>query len=277
MSHKETFEIWKLPDVLLYLIVEFVVPPTERAFFFTHKIALLNKFCAKAILEEEKSAGLWDLVLSGDYGIQQNKNNQGTKRSSKRLRRRPVETVRDAHNLLKDNTEIAYFYVWELSAASSARNSLSRSKLAGILNEYGPLLMINRTQSSGGTFLVNVCCARNVSKPTILHCVQELVERRGALVNCKTNESPSSMLTALSVAAARGLPKVVEYLLDKGAEQSVHCCGRFRLSTNSKKTQKCSGTPLEFATIMLDAEQAEGASNHELLDLRRCVKLLRTN
>ena len=82
-----------------------------------------------------------------------------------------METVRDAHNLLKDNTEIAYFYVWELSAASSARNSLSRSKLAGILNEYGPLLMINRTQSSGGTFLVNVCCARNVSKPTIFYIV----------------------------------------------------------------------------------------------------------
>ena len=271
------FEIWRLPDVLLYSIGQFVVPPTQRAFFFTQKIALLNKASMKAILEEEKST-LWDMVLAGDYSIYKNNNSQRSKRASKRLRRSPVDQVREAHRLLRDNTEIAYFYLWELSSSStSSKNSLSRSKLCGILNEYGPLLMLNKTQSSGGTFLVEVCRARNVSKNTILHCVQELVERRGALVNLKTNESSSSYLTALCVAAARGLPKVVEYLLNKGADRQACCSGRFRLSTNSKKTQRCTGTPLQFATSMLCAEQTGGASNQDLSDLKRCVKLLKNN
>ena len=274
ISGTEPFEIWTLPDVLLYSIGQFVVPLTERASFFVHKIALLNKSSMKVILQEEDKSTLWDMVLAGDYGIHQN-NSQRSKRASKRLRRSPIEQVKEAHRLLRDNTEIAYFYLWELSSSStSGKNSLSRSKLCGILNEYGPLLMLNKTQSSGGTFLVEVCRARNVSKNTILQCVQELVERRGALVNLKTNESSSSYLTSLCVAAARGLPKVVEYLLKKGADRQVCCSGRFRLSTNSKKTQRCTGTPLQFATSMLYAEQAGGASDHDLSDLKRCVKLL---
>jgi hypothetical protein len=266
-----TFEIWELPDVLLFQISEFIVPKTERVSFFCHKLAVLNKASYKSILEEEKSVGLWDLVLYGDYGVASSR--QDSRRTSKRLKRSPVDQVRDAHKLLKDNTEIAYFYLWELSSRSG-KNSLTRAKLCGILNEYGPNLMMNKTLSSGGTFLVEVCRARNVSKQTIFQCAQELVERRGALVNLKTNESSNSSLTALCVAATRALPRVVNYLLSKGARLDIPCSARFRLSTNSKKSLRCVGTPLEFASNMLNAEKAEGATNQELADLNRCIKLL---
>jgi hypothetical protein len=269
-----TFEIWKLPDVLLYQISEFIAPPTERSTFFCHKMAVLNKASYKSILEEEKSVLLWDLVLAGDYGVSSNR--QGKRRTSKRLKRCPVDQARDAHKLLKDNTEIAYFYLCELSSTSTGAN-LTRSKLRGILDEYGPHLMINKIVSSGGAFLVEVCRARKVNKITILHCVQELVERRGALVNLRTKESSNSSLTALCVAAVRGLPKVVHYLLSKEARPDIPSSASFRLSTNSRKSLRCVGTPLEFANAMLDAEKAQGATNQELADLQRCIKLLTKN
>jgi hypothetical protein len=137
--------------------------------------------------------------------------------------------------------------------------------------------MINKIVSSGGAFLVEVCRARNVKKITILQCVQELVERRGALVNLRTTESSNSSLTALCVAAVRGLPKVVEYLLSKAARPDIPGSARFRLSTNSRKSLRCVGTPMEFANAMLVAETAEGATNQELADLQRCIKLLTKN
>lgn len=267
-----TFAIWELPDVLLYHIGKFIAPPTERSSFFCHKVAVLNKACYKSILEEEKSVVLWDLILAGDYGVNPNRRDS-QRRKSKRLKRCPVDQVRDAHKLLKDNTEIAYFYLWEVSSTTAGKG-LTRSTLRGILNEYGPNLMINKTLSSGGTFLVEVCRARNVNKITVLHCVQELVEQRGALVNLRTNESSNSSLTALCVAAARGMPKVVEYLLSKAASPEITCSARFRLSTNSRKSLRCVGTPLEFASAMLDAEKLEGATNQDLVDLTLCIKLL---
>jgi hypothetical protein len=268
-----TFAVWELPEVLLYHVASFVAPQTERASFFCHKIAPLCKASLKAILEEDKSIVLWDLVLSGDYGVEHG-NRKTQRRSCKRLRRSPVDQVRDAHKNLVDNTEIAYFYLWELSYAST-KNCLTKSKLCGILNEYGPNLMLNKTVSSGGTFLVEVCRARHTTQSTILHCVQELIERRGASIDVPTNESANSILSALCVAAVRAMPKVVEYLLSKGASQDIRCNARFRLYTNPKKSVRCADvTPLEFAKAMLDAERAEGASEQDLRDLNRVIKLL---
>ena len=272
-STKNVFEVWELPEALLYHIATFLAPAAERAGILCHKIAPLCKASSKAILEEQKSIVLWDMVLSGDYGIDPGKRNS-QRRSCKRLRRSPVDQVRDAHKLLRDNTEIAYYYLWEL-CNSSAKNGLSKSKLCGILNEYGPHLMLNKTASSGGTFLVEVCRTRHATQNTVLLCVQELVERRGALVNFPTNESANSTLTALCVAAVRGMPKVVEYLLSKGASPHVRCSARFRFYVNSKRSLRCTDVlPLEFAKSMLDAELKEGASKQDTKDSLRAIKLL---
>ena len=274
-------EIWSLPDVLLYQISQFVAPKTARASFLCHTFALLNKAAYKAILLKETSGSLWELILHGDYGVQTKYQQQCSQerriRRCKRLRRSSIESVRDAHILLRDNTEIAYFYLCELSGRKISNNNttLTRAKLCGILNEYGPNLMINTTLSSGGSFLVEICRSRNVNtKATILQCVRELVEQRGALVNIKSYESTSSTLTALAVAAARGLPTVVQYLLSKDAGDAASCSARFRLATNPKKSIRCVGTALDFVSIMMKAEKDEGASGRQLIDLQRCIRLL---
>lgn len=273
-------EIWSLPDVLLYQISQFVAPKTARASFLCHTFALLNKAAYKAILLKETSGSLWELILHGDYGVQTKYQQQCSQerriRRCKRLRRSSIESVRDAHILLRDNTEIAYFYsLGRRRKISNNNTTLTRAKLCGILNEYGPNLMINTTLSSGGSFLVEICRSRNVNtKATILQCVRELVEQRGALVNIKSYESTSSTLTALAVAAARGLPTVVQYLLSKDAGDAASCSARFRLATNPKKSIRCVGTALDFASIMMKAEKDEGASGRQLIDLQRCIRLL---
>ena len=279
------FVIWEFPDVLLYHIASFVVPETERAKVLCTKIATLSKSSYRAILgEEENSLTLWELVLAKDYGIvastfATNANNKSataiTRRSCKRLKRCPIDQVKDAHKLLKDNTEIAYFYLWELSSSTTKSNSLTKSKLCGILNEYGPKLMINKTMSSGGTFLVEVCRSRHATQTCILSCVQELIERRGGIPNLKTNESTNSRLTPLCVAAVRGMPKVVQYLLSKGASTDIQNSARFRLQSNSRKSIRCTNaTALEFVKSMLQEERSEGTSQQDLKDLLKVVKLL---
>jgi hypothetical protein len=230
------------------------------------------------LIDEEKSVGLWDLILAGDYGIVASKNENA--RCSKRLKRSPAHKVLDAHKLMIYNTELAYNDVWELGY-SLKRNTLTKQKLVAILNEYGPV-MVNRTMRSGGNFLVEVCRSRNSSPNTILNCVQELVKGRGAFVNASTNDSTldtkTSSLTALCVASVRGMHKVVEYLLSNGAfaSTSIQCSGKFRLYKNSRKTLRCMNViPLEFCQKMVAAETKEGATIQDLKDLNRCIKLLK--
>ena len=274
-----TVRLWELPEQMLYDIACFAVPPTFRAAFLCQAISTLSKAARKSILEEEKGVGLWDLVLTGDYGTKQYdiRNGDGKeRRSCKRLRRNIVEQVRDAHRIVKDNTEIAYYYLWELSY-SNKKNSLTRARLCGLVDEYGPNLMFNRLMSSGGNFLVEVCRSKNTTQQSILQCVQELVERRGIMVDLKTNESATSSITALCVAAARGMPRIVEYLLEKGARKDILCSGQFRLFIEKTKNVACvKVTAYEFAERMLQAERTEGATNLQVKDLRRCVDLLRS-
>lgn len=267
------FRIWELPEDLLYQIACYSVPATQRARFLCQTLAPLCQSARKSILQEEKSAGLWDLVLAGDYGA--GHTNGGTRRASKRLRRSPLDRVQNAHKLLKDNTEIAYYYLWELCYATTNKTGLTRSKLCGILNTYGPVLMMNRRMSSGGTFLVEVCRAKNTTQNNVLQCVQELVENRGAMIDVICHESVNSHLTALCVAAVRGMPKVVDYLLSKGASHTIKCSARFRLFIKKNKYLRCNNSPpLEFAQAMMAAEELEGATTEELRDLRRVVNLL---
>jgi hypothetical protein len=276
--------IWELPDTLLYEIAKYCVPSTQRASFLCHKIAILCKSAHKVILDDTKTTEIWNAVLNGDYGVANDTtgDRHHRRRSCKRLHRSLMDQVRDAHKLMKDNTEIAYFYLWELSSISgktpskSAKNSLTRMNLIRIFNTYGPHLMYNMTMSSGGTFLVEVCRCRNVkSATTILQCVKELVENRGAMVNKSTAESANASLTPLCVAAVRGMPKVVDYLLSEGASTSIPCSGRFRLHTNPKRSLRCNSvTALQFAEAMITAELEEGAKSTDLKDLRTCIKLL---
>jgi hypothetical protein len=267
--------LWELPDVILINVVRFVAASTQRTRVLCHQIAPLCKAASKTLLEGERSSSLWEMVLKEDYGVDLAENTS-TRRACKRLRRSPVHRVRDAHLLIKDNTEISFFFLSEMVCRSSPRGDLTRSKLCRLLDEYGPHLRVNNVVSSGGLYLVEVCRARLVKESTILMCVKELVEQRQALLDLQTAESPQSCQTALCVAAARGMSTIVKYLLQQGADRNVRSSGRFRLHTQPKKTLSCRNvTAMEFSMAMLDAEKDAGATGRSLAGLHKCIRLLR--
>jgi hypothetical protein len=268
--------LWELPEVILYHIVGYAAKEKNAsAGILCHKIAPLCKAAHRVMFQEERSVALWDAILAGDYGVDTYlaDMNKGS-RSCKRLRRSPCHKVRDAHQRLTDNTELAYFYLSEMAHASG-KNSLSKQKLCSVLEEYGPRLRINHRVSSGGSFLVEVCRARHVKESIILKCVEELVEARGASVNVSTFEAKNSNLTALCVAAVRGMPKVVQYLLQHGPSKEELNAGRFRLVTNSRKSVRCYNvTALAFAQSMYQTELDNGATPGSLTDLNSCIRML---
>lgn len=264
----------QVPEEALYNIVCFVAGPTHRAHIICHQLAPLSKTIASFLLE--KSVILWQALLEGDYGAQQYqiKHNRNTRGASKRQRQSPIYRVRDAHMLVKDNTEIAYYYLEELTNTPS--KSLTVGRLNSILHEYGPHLRINDRTKVGGTFLVACCKARYARERHVRQCVELLVETFGANMSLATMESAQSRLTPLCVTAARGMPTVVKYLLRKGASKTETGTGRFRLHTNAKKSVKCTdATPLQFAQDMRAAEESEGADKRELKDLDKCIRMLR--
>jgi len=263
-------QFWELPDVLLFRVVSFVSPPTHRAHTLLNLACVCRQSHEALLLDHKRS--LWEHVLKEDYGSV-TEQQRGTKRTSKRLKRAPIHRVREAHLLIRDNTEIAFYYLAEHAASKS--NPLSLAKLRSLIDEYGPHLRLNQTVSSGGLFLVEVCRARHVKEATILQCVKELVETKRALLNLSTYESSQSSQTALCVASVRAMPNVVKYLLQRGSSCEIKCSGRFRLHTLPKKTLKCkSVTPLQFCKEMEAAEREAGASETARTDLNRCIKLL---
>ena len=122
---------------------------------------------------------------------------------------------------------------------------------------------------------MEVCKARQVKEHVILKCVQELVEQFGAKPNVHTFEAQNCSLTPLCVAAVRGMPSVVQYLLQKGASIGETCSGRFRLSVNSRKSVRCTNaTALEFAQTMLQMELDNGATKTQLITLNKTIRIL---
>ena len=263
-----------LPEVIISHIVSFSAAPTLRARVICHQLGLTCRLASQLWIE--RADAMWQTLLEQDYGV--TATNDMNRRSSKRLRRSPQDRVRDAHKLIQMHTEIAYYYVAELAQTQNTKGGLSRSKMTRIIEEYGPHLRINSVVSSGGTFLVEVCRSRHVQESTILQCVQELVEQRGALVDVCSSESSSSQLSALCVASARGMPTVVRYLLEQGATPSLRCSGRFRLHTKVSRSIQCRDcTARDFAETMLAAENDAGADQTNLSPLRKCIKLLNGN
>ena len=288
--------IWNLPDVLIFRVVAFVAAPTNRATILCHSIAPLCKAAYEKILPSHEDnmldSLLWDIVMTEDYGNSTSQSNlvgrkrcnnrnltqqleQHDRRECKRLRRSSIHRIRDAHRLISDNTEIAYFYLSEMVNCTSNGNNLTKVRLVSLLHEYGPNLRFNRPVSSGGLYLVEICRAKNVKEAVILRCTQELVEHWGIQVDLRTSESNISCQTALCVAAARGLHTVVKYLIDRGATLDIISSGRFALHTRPKKTIRCiHQSALEFAITMRDAERLEGATDASLTGLNKCIKLL---
>lgn len=269
------FKVWELPEVLLFHMVSFMAGPTERATVICHQLAPLCIASKTSLLENELSP-LWSAILKHDYGAKLNE--RADKRSSKRLKQSHLQRVRDAHKMNRDNAEIAYFYLTELTNSGG----LTRQKLASLIAEYGAQTRINRLTSTGGTFLVECCRARKIKESTILRCVEELVDRLGADVDLGVNESiwgespREKPLTALCVASARGMPTIVKYLLKHRADPMITSTGRFRLYKRPRRSIKCvDKSPLDFAETILAAELEEGATKQDVKELKKVVALLK--
>lgn len=278
-----------IPDATLAIILAFAAPPTERAHLLCHRLA--STCVAMHVSVESGLHDTWSAILADDYGGA-NRGNDGGRRS-KRLRHSPKSAVEASHRLVLDRTAVAHFAITEM--AHSSRTSLSVARLRWCLREYGPNIRINHRVEIGGTFLVEICRARNVTERVVLACVRELVEYHGANVNlaaapetrARRFRGASMMsssqleveggLTPLCIASARGMPSVVKYLLCVGASPQVAGTGRFRLFTKSTKSISGTFRPIQFSQAMKEAEIAHGAKESVLTDLNKCIKLLRTN
>jgi hypothetical protein len=221
------------------------------------------------------------------------------------------------------------------SSSSSNKHKISLSNLRSILNTYGPNIHINQRSSIGGTFLVDVLRARHVKESTVLACVKELVDvynaslytpvlaskrglsSRNNINSTRTGGGKGSMnnttLPPLVIAAARGMPTIVKYILSKAElkndcnneilnvsstmlsssslskdyniltqgqqQQEQHITqikgtSRFRLFSNPKKSIHGTFTPLEFSMKMKQAEIENGAHERDLKCLNKCIELL---
>jgi len=197
--------------------------------------------------------------------------------------------VKEAHLQIYQQTELAHYFITEF--AHSSKKSLSLKELRKVLNKYGgPSIRCNRKASVGGTILIECCRARYVRERVILSCARELIEKRGALPDISSEEKTKKLkkyhennicenprvggLTPLCIAAARGMPLLVRYLLKKGASTNLKGTGSFRLFSNPNKSITGSFTPLEFATTMRNAEINCGVNMEDLVSLETCIKML---
>ena len=280
--------ILSLPDDVFYKILMFLADrPTGVSRIVGQSIAPL---CSSTREFVNFDSSLWDNILGGYYLNGSGNSSVSAyrartqRRSSKRLRRTTAkEDVIHAHCVLRDQTEMALQEVADMAISKSPK-PLSLSRLRGILTNYGPILNINQRSAIGGTFLVDCCRARCIKESVILACVKELVEVYGASIDVPATEGSSyqsvtkkkhNTLPALVVAAARGMPSVVKFLVDK-SPASVRVLGtsRFRLFTNPKKSISATLVPLQFAERMYAAELENGATDRQLPLLKHCIQIL---
>ena len=221
-------------------------------------------------------------------------------RRSGRLRpATPKERYIHSYKQLMSRNESALLELQE--CAHSPKRPLSLSMLKKLLTEHEPVA-INRRVRTGGTFLIEVIRARHVKESVILNCIKLLVVENGANPNVPSAEpgegfqsttrplyetsavgrymysSTGTQLFPLIIAAARGMPNVVKFLLSVGANPNVRGTSRFRLYSNPRKSVKgVDLTALEFAIKMRDSEVENGIKREDLRGLLRTISLLDNN
>lgn len=218
-----------------------------------------------------------------------------TRRSTRLRASTPKESYIHAYNLTLSRTETAIMQLSEY--AHSLKDSLTFAKLRNLVLVHGPVA-INQRVRTGGTFLVEVCRARHVHEGVILKCIKLLIDEYGASPNVPSAEFASakavviqgpgnatsktacststigSELYPLIIAAARGMPTVVKYLLESGADKSVRGSCKFKLFSSKKSIKGDNLTALEFAWKMLNEEKSNGLRTSDLKGLVKVVQLL---
>jgi len=284
-----------VPDVIFYEILTYATRPTSRGPFMSSVLSLVSKSVRFSI--EHNRQGVWESILleysfsrnelpKDGTSIKQNKRVleeasselRRQRRQSKRLRQTTAkQDVMAAHKVLCDRTEDAILQIAEM--AHSASTSLTLARLRRLIRTCGPILNINQRAKMGGTMLVECCRARYVTETVVRKCVQELVVNHGADPNIPAAEGHAGFqgaaLPPLVIAAARGMPTVVQALLDFGANPVAQGTSRFRLHTNPKKSVRGDSlNPLEFAYKVKHAEEQNGATKEQLRSILKVIGIL---
>jgi len=274
-----------LPHEVLYTILRFAANATSTVDVLCNILAPLSK----TIHADLKNNGneLWEIIL-WEYSprgaanisrveVASYRAVRKRRRQSKRLRPTTAkDDVAHAHLSLRDRTESAVLALSEMACDRTAPLSLGR--LRGVFREFGPVLRVDQRARIGGTLLVECCRARFVVEGVVLRCVRALVEEYGADPNVPAAEGHTGFVGAplppLVVVAARGMSRVVKFLVGAGADIAQVGTTRFRLYTNPRKSVRGTHTPLQFALAMRDAEIQHGAKTSELISLNRCIHIL---
>jgi hypothetical protein len=190
-------------------------------------------------------------------------------RASRRLQTTPKERYRHAWQVMQQRTESAHLEIVTM-AQDRKPGPLTKALLRRALHLQRPVDVNRVNQAFNATVLMDVVKARGVTEQQILGICKELLETFGSDPNVGSIEG----LTPLMIAAARGLPRLVEYLLSKGADPTAQGKGSFR-AHEGRKAVTGTFSPAAWVDAMLVLEESLGVLPVYQKSLRRAKEVLR--
>jgi hypothetical protein len=170
-------------------------------------------------------------------------------RSSKRIKHAPIDEFKRALTATQKRTETAHFACVTL-AVEARPKPLSKQRVRKEIVKWAPININTVSKVYNASLVMDCCKARHVSEAAIVAVVHLLIVDFEADVNTASLDG----LSALHIAAARGLPKLVKLLLAHGADIASKGRGEFR-GYGSRKVYKGEHTPLGWTDAMMAHEE----------------------
>ena len=160
----------------------------------------------------------------------------------------------------------------ELYEAAGKRRFTAR-ELRRALQDWAPAWCDAGAGVKGATLLVDVVLSKAVPRDAALACVQLLVEERGSDLHARTADG----VRVLGAAAARGMDRVVEYLVRRcGCAArclAAETTGQFVASDG--RVVRGTHAPRAWAQVMRERARLAGVPARALARLDRCASALR--
>mmetsp|Transcript_9087 Transcript_9087/g.23784 ORF Transcript_9087/g.23784 Transcript_9087/m.23784 type:complete len:315 (+) Transcript_9087:24-968(+) len=192
---------------------------------------------------------VWSVLvpLTGDSGSA-NAQASPSRRSARIADSTPLETFRKAWRALLYRAEALHHAV---ACAGQDTKDLTLSKLRFLLARFGSRLIDRASPVYNATLLIEICRARGRTEASLLLLCDHLISL-GADACARPH---SEACTPLIIAASRGMPRLVAFLLACGADPRPQGQGRFRLCGTSSSLAG-SHCAVEWTRRLYDAELA---------------------